>query len=261
MALGPTPLVVQGGTTPSDMVEVPGGEFFMGCNEKVDKECSEDEKPGRRVNVGPFRIDKTEVTVAAYRRCVEAGNCSADGLRMPYWGSPMKEQPEWKDYCNWGQAGREQHPINCVDWSQAQAYCKWAGKRLPREAEWEKAARGTDGRKYPWGNIGYEAVGKKVANIADESAKRTYSDWTVAQGYDDGYVGTAPVGKFPAGASPYGALDMVGNVWEWIEDEIADGRGLCGGSWDYDPQNTRASYRSRSRPRSRLESYGFRCAR
>jgi formylglycine-generating enzyme required for sulfatase activity len=260
VAMGPTPLVVQGEVTPSDMVEVPGGEFFMGCNERVDSECLDNEKPGRGEYVGPFRIDKTEVTVAAFRRCVEAGECSAQGLTMPFGGDPMKEQPEWAPYCNWGKSGREDHPINCVDWSQAQAYCAWAGKRLPTEKEWEKAARGTDGQKYSWGNMGYEAVGKKVANIADESAKRTYPDWKVAEGYDDGYVGTAPVGSFLAGASPYGALDMIGNVWEWVADEIGSGRGLRGGSWDSKPMLARASDRYWLDPRWRDGNFGFRCA-
>lgn len=249
-----------------EMVSVPGGEFFMGCNEKVDTECDHDEKPGRRVSVNAFQIDKTEVTVAQYGKCVEAGGCSSEGLTMPYWETgtePYKERPEWAWACNWGKAGHEQHPINCVTWQQAHAYCEWAGKRLPTEAEWEKAARGTDGRKYPWGNQGYGAAGL-VANIADETAKRSQPQWTVAEGYDDNYYGTAPVGSFPAGASLSGALDIVGNVMEWTADWY-DAKhkywSLRGGSWANRPHYARASDRYKGDAPKRSETVGFRCAR
>ncbi|CAN0565396.1 unnamed protein product, partial [Laminaria digitata] len=124
------------------MVSVPAGEFYMGCNERVDSECGDDEKPGKTVHVGAFRIDTTEVTVAAYKKCVDAGACSSGNFRT---------KSESK-YCNWGHSGRGTHPMNCVNWAGADKYCKWVGKRLPSEKEWEKAARGTDGRKYAWGN-------------------------------------------------------------------------------------------------------------
>jgi formylglycine-generating enzyme required for sulfatase activity len=240
------------------MVAVPRGEFFMGCNKEIDRECDNDEKPGQ-VSVGAFQIDKTEVTVAQYGQCVDAGECSGEGLTVPYWGD--KNQPKWAWACNWGKAGRENHPINCVNWQQAQNYCQSVGKRLPTEAEWEKAARGTDGRKYPWGNRGYEAAGL-VANIVDQATKRSYPNWTVAEGYDDGYVGTAPVGSFPAGASPYGALDMVGNVFEWTGTGSGAERYIVrGGSWYALPRFARASDRLGDNPGDRNESLGFRCAR
>jgi formylglycine-generating enzyme required for sulfatase activity len=239
----------EGSGATDGMVLVPGGSFFMGCNESVDGECDPDEKPGRNVDVAAFRIDKTEVTVEDYRKCVNSGRCSSPGEGQ---------------YCNWGKSGRDRHPINCVSWDQAVAYCEWRGKRLPTEAEWEKAARGMDRRKYPWGNAGYGAAGR-VANIADESAKRVFADWTTAEGYDDGNVETAPVGSYPAGASPYGALDMVGNVWEWTSDwypgKVGEARVVRGGSWDYPPQSARASLRNRLRAGARNRSLGFRCAR
>src|SRR5262245_12807155 len=117
-----------------EIVTVPEGEFFMGCNEKVDTECDKNEKPGRTVSLKAFQMDKTEVTVAQYGKGVDAGVCSSEGLTMPYWETgtePYKERPGWAWACNWGKAGREQHPINCVTWQQAHAYCEWAEKRLP----------------------------------------------------------------------------------------------------------------------------------
>ena len=117
-----------------DMLAIPAGEFWMGCNEKVDKLCIDDEKPGRKVYLDVYSIDRYEVTVADYRRCVEAGTCTDKGL-TPY------------DSCNWDKKGKDNHPINCVDWDQAQTYCRWVGKRLPTEAEWEKAARGEKDRR------------------------------------------------------------------------------------------------------------------
>jgi len=249
-----------------EMVSVPAGKFYMGCNEQVDSECNSNEKPGRWVYVDAIRIDKTEVTVAAYRRCVQAGRCSSEGLTSGILGE-----------CNWDRGDRENHPLNCVTWEQAQAYCEWAGKRLPTEAEWEKAARGTDGRKYPWGNSGYGAGGR-VANIPDETAKRRWPNWPIAQGYDDGYFATAPVGSFPAGASPYGTLDMVGNVWEWVQGwygadyyrqgpnrnptgpDSGQSRVLRGGSWNLVRRHDRASSRAGDAPGSRHDPGGFRCA-
>ncbi len=243
---------------PEGMVEVPAGAFFMGCNERVDQECYNSEKPGRELELPTFYIDRTEVTVEQYAACVRAGACSASGLDMPLYDG--NERPRFASYCNWGRSGRGSHPINCLDWSQARTYCAWAKKRLPTEAEWEKAARGPDGRKYPWGNEGYGRT--VVANIADESLKRELSDATIAEEYDDGFVGTAPVGQFPAGASPYGALDMVGNVWEWVEDWYDAGktRSVRGGSWFGEPRLARASTRDGLGPSDRFGYFGLRCA-
>ena len=239
-----------------EMVAVPGGPFLSGCNKAVDPDCADQE--GRTVEVGAFSIDKTEVTVAAYARCRGAEQCSSSGLKMPYFDG--QDQPEYAELCNWQKPGREHHPINCVNWDQASAFCKWAGKRLPTEAEWEKAARGTDGRTYPWGNAGYGTAGK-VANIADEAAKRRYPQWMIAVGYDDGFVGTAAVGSFPAGASPSGALDMIGNVFEWTADTFDGGRAVRGGSWDVGPAGARVSSRSWVAGENRNANVGFRCAR
>ena len=248
--------------SPSEMVTVPAGQFWMGCNPTVDTECDADQEPGTTIDLPAFTIDRAEVTVEEFTRCVDSGKCSAEGLTMPFWDG--EERPAWAKWCNWGEAGRERHPINCVTWSQAAAYCNWADKRLPTEAEWEKAARGTDGQKYPWGNTGYDALdsGVLVANVADQSAKREFPSFSTTARYDDGVVGTSPVQSFRAGRSPYGADDMIGNVWEWASDWHADGKHhvVRGGSWNYFPATARASYRGRGDPSERYEHVGFRCA-
>ena len=264
---------------PRDMRVVRAGEFWMGCKPDLDDGCEEPEKPGRQVHLDIFFIDRNEVTVSRYAACVAAGACTEEGLKMPSFGG--KEQTEWAWACNWGKKDREDHPINCLNWKQADAYCRWATKRLPTEAEWEKAARGTDGRKYAWGNQEYAAMakaGKKVANIADESEKRRDPAWTVAAGYDDGYTGTAPVGSFPEGASPCGALDMTGNVLEWVADWYDESyfgaapkrnppgpaKGehhvARGGAWYGEPSTTRLGLRWVD-PLRRIVAVGVRCAK
>ncbi|MBW1806850.1 MAG: SUMF1/EgtB/PvdO family nonheme iron enzyme [Deltaproteobacteria bacterium] len=203
-----------------DMVAVPAGWFWMGCNPEVDKDCSFNEKPGRKIYLDGFWIDRTEVTIFQYGRCVKAKACSAEGLR----GLPWREFGEayGPDWCTRFKERCKNNPVTRVNWEQAQSYCKWLGKRLPTEAEWEKAARGADGRKYPWGNEEYKA-GKQLANIADKQyEKRGYIHPVVRHDYDDGFSWISPVGCFPKGASPCGALDMVGNVWEWVSDWYAD---------------------------------------
>jgi formylglycine-generating enzyme required for sulfatase activity len=187
------------GTECDAMVTVPAGPFWMGANvdgtqcpsNQPDSPAEAAESPCHQVNVPSFRIDKYEVAVSRYKECVEAGQCSVPAV------SP------W-DRLNWGKPGKEQHPVNGVDWSQARAYCLWAGKRLCSESEWEKAARGTDGRLYPWGN---QPATCRYAVMND-------GDWSNFCGRN----GTMPVGSMPAGASPYGAMDMAGNVFEWVQD-------------------------------------------
>ena len=239
------------------MVRVPAGKFLMGCNEQVDEDCLDDEKPGKVVELKAYEIDATEVTVAQYAACVAAKKCSADGLTMPFVDG--KDDPKLASYCNWQKKNRQQHPINCVDWSQAEAYCKSVGKRLPTEAEWERAARGTDGFKYPWGNTSPYKV--KLGNVADESARKVFPEWKQTLGYDDGVVGTAPAGSFPDGVSPAGALDMIGNVWEWTADSREAGHSVRGASWTFAPVWARASLRGWTKDSTRAADGGIRCAR
>jgi formylglycine-generating enzyme required for sulfatase activity len=229
------------------MVEVPGGTFEMGSM------ASSNEQPIRQVYVDAFWIDQTEVTVAAYAACVAAGACSE-----PSWGTDTD--------CNWMVAGREAHPVNCVTWYQADGHCRWAGggtKRLPTEAEWEKTARGTDARLYPWGNAPAPSCTHAVLSEDGEDGCGMSSTW--------------PVGSRPLGASPYGALDMVGNVWEWVFDyygpydpaDTVNPTGPTtwaspverGGAWNNPVELMRTTERLSGEPGSPSPAVGFRCAR
>ncbi len=174
------------GRAPAGMVCVPAGAFTRGA-----PDGPVDQRPVQRVHLDAFLLDRHEVTVADYGRCVKAGGCTdtrLTGSRVLY----------GKELCNWGRADRANHPINCVSWKQARAYCGWAGKRLPTEAEWEKAARGARGRRaYPWGD---DAPTCRLANFG--TCRGT----------------TAPARGYAAGQSPYGAQQLAGNVAEWVAD-------------------------------------------
>ncbi len=241
----------------SAMVAVPAGVAFVGCHNEVDSECEDDEKPGARIEIGAFEIDRTEVTVADYAKCVEAGACSRDGLSLPTTGTA--EQPELAWTCNWGVKGREQHPINCVSFTMAESFCRWAGKRLPSAVEWERAARGTDGRRYPWGND--DVAASPQANLSDVTLLRNEpGGWGLEQ-FDDGFVSTAPVGLFPAGKSPVGADDMAGNVWELVANSESHRDEMRGGAWSYYPHALRTSDKAYAPTGRRNGDTGFRCAR
>jgi len=230
----------------SNQVAIPGGTFWMGSEDGQD-----DEKPAHRVILSSYCMDKTEVTVAAYRACVQAGEC---------------ELKEYSQLCNWGEADLEQHPLNCVDWNQAATYCAWKGGRLPTEAEWEFAARGSDGRRYPWGD-------------EPPTAQLCWNGKENDLGTGNRHDGTCPVGQYPSGASPFGVLDMAGNVWEWTADSYgsypkdaqrnpsrsgpdASPRVFRGGGWFSDaPSAVRAANRFGIGPGYNNNDLGFRCAR
>ena len=184
--------VCKEGQVESDTVFIPAGEFIMGYDDGDD-----DEKPERTVFLDAFCVDKYEVTNAQYRECVDAGGCNPPARTSSPGRLLYHDNPEFDNY-----------PVIWVSWDDAQAYCEWSGKRLPTEAEWAKAARGTDERLWPWGNS--EPDGSRV-NLCDVNC--TY-DWKESH-LDDGYLGTAPVGSFEAGKSPYGVYNMGGNVREW----------------------------------------------
>jgi len=245
-------------TRPADgmvMVYVPGGTFQMGSDES-DTGVHEDEFPRHSVTLGGFWIDQTEVTNAQYGQCVEAGACQAPTTCD--WG-----EPTYRD------ASKQDHPVVCVDWFGAAAYCEWVGARLPTEAEWEYAARGLQGFIYPWGDD-FEC---SRGNFDDETE---LDDYVVPGGEGcDGYERTAPVGSFPTGTSWCNAMDMAGNVWEWVADwysgypseaqtnpvgPTAGGRKVVrGGGWLKDPENVRAANRDRYTPDHRSDDVGFRC--
>jgi formylglycine-generating enzyme required for sulfatase activity len=219
------------------MVGVPAGEFLMGNDEGYPWEG-----PVHTVYLDAFYIDKLEVTNAQYRQCVDQGICK-DLEKRTSFDNPAKAD----------------HPVINVTWHWAKIYCRWTGKRLPTEAEWEKAARGVDGRMYPWG---------------DEI------DCDHAQ-YKDCGGETIPVGSLPDGASPYGALDMAGNVWEWVIDEwqedyylvspkenpqgpknpknISEIHVFRGGSWSEPGDLVRTTYRTWYEPNAQYYNLGFRC--
>ncbi|WP_437765915.1 bifunctional serine/threonine-protein kinase/formylglycine-generating enzyme family protein [Sorangium sp. So ce764] len=245
---------------PPDMVRLPAGRFTMGS-----AKGGKSERPPHEVTLTrAFDVDRTEVTVAAYQRCVEAGRCTPSGLHGPRATDADVEQRG--ALCTAADPAKSQHPISCVDQAQAAAYCAFAGKRLPTEAEWEYAARGADGREYPWGN---EPPGCAHAVVSRPPG----------QGCGGRGRGTQEVGSAKAGASPSGALDMAGNVWEWVADGWDPGvyargaqtdpqvpatgsRGvLRGGSWDFSASTAKATFRLAYDREAGDVSTGFRCAR
>lgn len=247
------------------MVFVPGGYFLQGiddhalaalvplcieyagegasCAREKLLEHHRNETPLRRAHVDDFEIDRMEVINDAYGACVAAGGCwPIDQSTCTFVQSG--EQVIGGKLGSAAQAGKA--PVTCATWEQAAAYCAWAGKRLPLEAEWEKAARGEDGRRFPWG----DAWDPKAANGYDDDS-----------GSIDGYATVAPAGSFPSGASPYGALDMAGNVWEWVADgESSSQRIMRGGGYAANPIALRTTKRVLRDPKG-WENVGFRCAR
>lgn len=221
-----------------EMIRIPGGEFMMG-NDQGDP----DERPAHPVTVAPFEIDRFEVTNALFDAFVQA-----TGYRTE--AEQAGKTQTWRTHFTPDTAS---NPVAVVTWADAVAFCEWAGKRLPTEAEWEFAARGTDGRLFPWGNE---------------------YDPTKFNGKASGIRGTVHVGSYPAGASPFGVDDMAGNVWEWTADWYkaypggADSqffgekfRVTRGGGWFDEERQVRATNRSSADPTAANDDLGFRCAR
>jgi iron(II)-dependent oxidoreductase len=237
----------------TELVPIPGGAFVMGSDTGP-----ADERPAHRVDIASFSIDRTPVTNAQAAAFLNARG--PDGPNGQEWfQADDNDARVHKKGDRWvADAGAEDHPVLEFSWFGAREYCGWVGRRLPTEAEWEKAAKGTDGRRYPWGN--------------------DPPDRMRAQ-FNAGWSGTAPVGRFPAGASPYGVLDLSGNAWEWVSSEyrpypynLRDGRedpastaerSTRGGGQDSPASHLTTTYRGRglSRgPRGGHHNIGFRCA-
>lgn len=222
-------LAHRGITQPEGMVVIPAGEFWMGTEDGL-----QDARPLHRVHLSSYWFDKYEVTNARYRQCVEGGGCTPPKDRLTF------EDPQ-----------RAQRPVTSITWSQARSFCMWRGKRLPTEAEWEKAARGTDGRRYPWGNDGEFMTSMN---------------------------GAEPVGRQASMASPYGVFNLIGSVSQWVKDWYAEDfyqtspardpqgplrgsfRVLRGGEWNEKSPNLQASYRGWDDVTYWGPTLGVRCA-
>jgi formylglycine-generating enzyme required for sulfatase activity len=256
------------------MVLISAGNFSMGEDvevvmsvcQKMDDPYSgepcepsvfEEEAPRHTRTLDDYYIDKYEVTNAAYASCVQAGVCDppdnvSSFTRSQYYGNPIYE-----DY-----------PVIFVSWWDAKTYCEWREARLPTEAEWEKAARGTDGRLFPWGHS-FEGT---AMNFCDKECPLEWGN----EKYNDGFADTSPVGNYPEGSSPYGVMDMAGNVWEWTSDwfDVYPGgdpygdehfgnsfRVIRSGSWGFYGLSSRTTNRGAGKPNKIYNYLGIRCVR
>ncbi len=212
---------------PATMVELGATSFVMGTDSP--SATLSLARPAHRVSVDSYCLATHETTVAQYAQCVQGGACTPahrqlDFSALPQDTSLTRSETAHSTQCNGGDARRADHPINCVTHAQAQQYCRWIGGRLPTEAEWELAARGSEGRRFPWGDAPpssshFNACGNECARwhrsleLEQELQGLMFKE-------DDGFTGTSPVGQFPRGASPQGVSDLLGNVFEWTAEGL-----------------------------------------
>ncbi|MGZ3418932.1 MAG: SUMF1/EgtB/PvdO family nonheme iron enzyme [Polyangiales bacterium] len=260
---------------PAGMAEIPGGKFFMGSDTG-----EENEKPAHNVTLSPYCMDLHEVTVEDYKKCSDGGDCKRAWAVVDWPDITPKEKKTYTPLCNINDPeGKAKHPVNCIDWQMAVTYCEAQKKRLPSEAEWEFAARGPDGRVYPWGDelpdeTHLNACGKECLDWGRKTGEQVKAMYKG----DDGFPNTAPVGSFPKGASRYGLVDVVGNVWEWTfdwdgkytADSLTDPKGpskgedrvVRGGAWNGAFASwVRPSFRYSFPPETKSHAVGFRCAK
>jgi formylglycine-generating enzyme required for sulfatase activity len=290
----PTPVpaqVVETAIRPKDgavMVFVPAGEFLMGASAAdlslvgaggPPKLAGGDEQPQHPVSLEAYWIDQTEVTNAQFSNFANLSGYQTTAQVEGY-GAGGGQEIEGANFFHprgieTGIDDKVDHPVVQVSWQDANTYCEWAGARLPAEAEWEKAAKGpANDRVFPWGNA-FQLPEFDVATVTNFCSSSCPVEAGRDPNVDDGFTYTAPVGSFPAGASPYGAMDMAGNVWEWVDgyyqgypgttyEQAGDFgesyRVVRGGSWDNAAQHLRATFRQNNEPRLRSDGTGFRCA-
>ncbi|WP_394832344.1 bifunctional serine/threonine-protein kinase/formylglycine-generating enzyme family protein [Pendulispora rubella] len=268
-------------TCPDDAIQIPAGQYFMGSDRKG---AQPNEKPSHHVKLSAFCMDVHEVTAQDYKACSEIGQCRRAPADVDWPGITPKEHKAYSSACTGADPDKgdhpfANHPINCITWSMASTYCAARGKRLPTEAEWEYAARGPDGRTYPWGDeaptpLHVNACGTECS--AWGKSRGTALDMLYSA--NDGYPTTAPVGRFPSGKSRYGLYDVAGNVWEWVADwygdygaaeaenpvgpETGDRRVIRGGAWNGAFADwLLPSFRYAQDPEARSHGIGFRCAK
>lgn len=255
MALAAAAATAAEAGVPFEMVEIPGGSFEMG-----DAEGRPDETP-RPATVAPFRLMRFEVTNAQFAAFVAETAHVTDPERRGFgyvWPGRWTKVPgaDWQHRSGPAsdRIGLDEHPVVQVSWQDADAFCRHHGLRLPSEEEWEFAARGTDGRLFPWGMAAPDEDGTRRADYGTNEC--------CAADMTDGYHETAPVGSYPAGVSPFGLHDMAGNVWEWTSSPDGDSGKyvIRGGGWGNNPFCLRVSYRHKNPPDIGLDMVGFRCA-
>lgn len=261
---------------PEGMVLVQGGPFMMGAVPGPGG-ASPAEGPPHRVTLAPYCIDRTEVTVRQYRDCVQSGACTVYST-VSFPGLSPADTQFFSQFCNGARSDRDTHPMNCVDFSQAEAYCRARGGALPTEAQWEFAARGMDPRRYPWDD---RAPSAQLVNGCDAECQSLVARPgqprrpTLFAG-SDGFGATAPVGTYAGGASFFGVLDASGNVAEWTADYFGpysaapatdptgpaqgSGRVMRGGHWFANTANQfTTTARTEVAPSTRLATLGLRC--
>jgi formylglycine-generating enzyme len=265
--------------SPPGMVLIPAGSFMMGDDNGQDME-----KPVHEVVLDAFYMDIHEVTIEEFREFVDATDYITDAEKNNAGYTWTGEGYETRPGINWRHdpmgdpqgPETDKHPVTQLSWNDATAYAKWAGKRLPTEAEWEYAARGgSAGYRYAWGN---DPLGEEVvANVSDENLIKVVTTWPYTEGYDDGYIFSAPVGSFAPNS--LGLYDTEGNAWEWCEDyfdaeyysrspknnpvnDVANERRVMrGNSWDARPGMMRLSRRTSDVQSNTYVDTGFRCVK
>jgi formylglycine-generating enzyme required for sulfatase activity len=262
------------------MIQIAGGSMFMGDLTLTNAQ------PPHKVMLKSYCLDKLEVTAGAYDACARAGDCLRAPEDVHFPDMTDAQHTAFSEFCNSGKADRANHPINCIDWHMAENFCKTkggrlgsGGARLPTEAEWEYAARGSGQRTYPWGDTPPDqtrlnACGPECVTWFEQHQMKSKTMYTTT----DGYAGTAPVGSFPEGASQAGVMDLAGNVWEWTADwyepysrdekENPEGaatgteRVVRGGSFNGTMTAwAQPAYRWKTTPDVYNHAIGFRCAK